>query len=39
MVNLKSIQLMMQRAGYRYVSKVKSPYIATFVSKKSALWK
>lgn len=39
MTNLKSIRLMMQRAGYRYLNKAKSQYIATFVSKKSSLWK
>ena len=39
MTNLKSIKLMMQRAGYRHITRANSQYIATFVSEKSPLWK
>ena len=39
MTNLKSINLMMERAGYRRVQKAQSQYIATFVIKSSPLWK
>lgn len=39
MTNLKSIKLMMQRAGYKHITRANSQYIATFVSEKSPLWK
>lgn len=39
MTNIKSINLMMQRAGYRRVQKVQSQLIATFVIKTSPIWK
>ena len=39
MTNLKSIELMMERVGYRRLKRVKSNFIATFVSKNSQLWK
>ena len=39
MTNLKSINLMMERAGYQRVQKTQSQYIATFVIKSSPMWK
>lgn len=39
MTNLKSIKLMMQRAGYKHITRTNSQYIATFVTEKSPLWK
>ena len=39
MTNLKSLSIMMQHAGYRRVTRVRTQRIATFISVKSPVWK
>ena len=38
MTNIKSLSVMMQHAGYRRVTRVRTQRIATFISAKSPLW-